>query len=176
MWLFYFEAVGLVADANRYSLWMIPLWIPLALIILWDIKNSSSFRKILPIFVGALILLLINIWLSREEGGVYAENTLYSRVWTENTVIVQFIALTVLLSLLLLRKDLLKVRLIIGKKLSVIKIINFRNIVFCLATIMILLNGTYFSSQFMQTSRLYKSHGFTTINDALNNLVENGTQ
>jgi len=171
--LSYFEALSSASlgDASRYSLWMIPLWIPLALTVLRDIKDSSSFRKLLPIFIATLILLWMNIWLSREKGGVYIGYALSSRLWTADVIVIQLIALTVILGLLFLKEDLPKVRLVIGRRLSAIKAANLKNIVFCFLIILILLNGAYFSFQFMEKSRLYKDHGFNTINVALNDLA-----
>ena len=53
-----------------------------------------------------------------------------------------------------------------------IKKVNIKNAIFCLLTIVILLNAVYFSSQFMAKSQRYENHGFTTINDALDNLTD----
>lgn len=175
--LFYFEALSSKSlnDASRFSLWMIPLWIPLALTVLRDIMDSSSLRKLLPIFITALILLLVNIWLSMEKGGVYVGYVPRSRLWTANAIAVQLMSLEVIIGLLFLREDLLKVGLAIGRKLSVVKRIDLRNAVFCLMIILILLNGAYFSSQFTEKSLLYEDHGFAKINDALNSFEGDGS-
>jgi hypothetical protein len=177
VWLFYIEAVSSfnLSDASRYSLWMIPLWIPLSLIVLRDIKDNPSFRKLLMLFMGALILLWVNIWLSRERGGVYVGYGLPSRLWTADIVITQLILLMPILSLLFLKKDLLKLRLTIGKKLSVVKPVNLKNAALYLVIVLILLNEAYFSSQFIEKSQLYENHGFNIISDALNGLENNGS-
>jgi len=174
--LFYFEALSStsVSDASRLSLWMIPLWTPLALTVLQDIKDNSSFRKLLPIFITALILLLVNIWLSWEKGGVYVGYALPWRLWTADVIIVQLMSFTVILSFLLLRADLLRARLAIGKRLYVVKKVNLKNAVFCLAIVLILMNGAYFSSQFMDKSVLYEDQGFTSINNVLDDLAIDG--
>jgi len=175
--LFYFDTLSSVnlGDVSRYALCMVPLCIPLALMTLQDIKDSSSFRKLLPVFITALILLWTNIWLSKEKGGVYVGYGLPSRLWTADAIMIQLISLTVILSLPFLREDLPKVRLSISRKLSAIKTVNLKNVVFCFVVILILLNGVYFSAQFMEKSRLYEDHGFNTTNDALNDLANDGS-
>jgi len=180
LWLFYFKAVSSVSltSTSRYSLWMIPLWMPLAVIVLQDIiKDSSPLRSLLPVSIAAL-LLCINIWLSRERGGVFVGYGLPSRLRTVDTIVVQLIALTMIIGLLFLKEGLLKVRLNIGGKLSVVKTANLKNAVFCLAIILILLNGVYFSYQFIDKSRLYEDPGrarslsFITMNNALEGLSD----
>jgi len=179
--LFYFQALSSfsLSDVSRLSLWTIPLWVPLALTVLQDINGSSSFRHFLPLFIGALVLLWVNIWLSREKGGVYVGYGLSSRLWTADAIMIQLIALIMILSLLFLKEDLLKarlaIRLAIGRRLPVIKSVNLRNTVFFLVVILILLNEVYFSCQFVEKSRLYEDHGLATINDALNDLANNGS-
>ena len=177
VWLFYLEAVSSfgLSETSRYSLWMIPLWIPLSLIILQDIKNNPSFRELLTLFMGALILLWVNIWLSRERGGVYIGYGLPSRLWTVDAIMAQLILLMPILSLLFIKKDLLKLRLTIGRKLSVVKSVNLKNIAFYLVIVLILLNEAYFSSRFIEKSRCYEDHGFAIINDALNSFENNGS-
>jgi hypothetical protein len=175
--LFYFDALSSasLSDASRYSLWMIPLWIPLALMTLQDKKDGSSFRKFFPVLIVALILLWMNIWLSRETGGVYVGYGLPSGIWTADAITIQLISMMAILGLVFLRKDLAKAKLAIGRKLSFVKKVNLKNTVFCLLIILILLNEAYFSSQFMAQSQLYENHGLTTINDVLDNLTDKGS-
>jgi hypothetical protein len=177
LWLFYFEAVSSfsLSDASRYALWMMPLWMPLSLMVLQDIRDDSSYRKLLPIFIGALILLYINIWLSKEGGGVYIGYGLPSRLWTADAIIIQLIVLILIMSLFFLKKDVLKLKLAINKKLLAVKTVNLKNAGFCLIMIVILLNEIYFSFQFIEKSSLYKDHGFTKINDSLSNFTINGS-
>ena len=171
--LFYFDAVSSanLNDASRYSLWMIPLWISLALTVLQDIIDSSSFTKLLIIFFVALIFLWVNIYLSIAEGGVYVGYFPPSRIWTTNAIMIQLMSMTVIVSLLFLRGSLSKVRLAIGRKLTALNMANMKNAMFSLLIILILLNAVYFSSQSMEKSQLYEDHGLTTINDALGNFT-----
>ena len=176
--IFYFDAVASASldDATRYSLWMIPLWVPLALMALQDIIDSSSFRELFPVLITALIFFLVNIWLSIEKGGVYVGYLLNSpRIWTAKALMIQLTSMIAILSLLFVRRDLLKVRFVISGKLSAVKVVNMKSIVFSLLIILILLNGVYLSSQFMEKSWLYENHGITTINDALGNLTNTGS-
>ena len=174
--LFYFDAVSSASlnDTPRYSLWMIPLWIPLALIALQDIIHSSSFKKLFPVLIAALILLWVNIWLSGKNGGVYIGYDSLSRVWTVDAITVQLLSMVAALSLLFLKKDLPKVRIVFSRKLSMIKTVNTKNVVFCLMIVLILLSEAYFTPQFMEKSQLYQNHGFVTINDTLDNLTNTG--
>jgi len=174
LWLFYMDTVRShsLSDASRYSLWMIPLWIPLSLIVLRDIRDNPSFSKFLMVFIGALILLWINLWLSREKGGVYVGYYLPSRLWTVDAFMTQLILLLPILSLLFLEKDLLILRLITYRKLSAEKV-NLKNVALLLVITLILLNEVYFSSQFIEKSKLYENHGFNMISDVLNSLENN---
>jgi hypothetical protein len=171
--LFYFEALSIMNldDVSRYSLWIIPLWIPLALMILQDIKDSSSFRKLLPVSIAALILLWVNIWLSREKGGVYV-GYLQPRLWTTDVIIIQLISLTLMLGLLSVREDWIKIVFVNGKKLFEVKIINPRKAMFLLIIILTLLNGVYFSSKFIEKSYLYQDHGLSTLSSTLDDLTD----
>ena len=171
--LFYFEALSITSldDVSRYSLWIIPLWIPLALMILQDIKDSSSFRKLIPVSIAALILLWVNIWLSREKGGVYV-GYLQPRLWTTDVIIIQLISLTLMLGLLSVREDWIEIVFVNGKKLFEVKIINPRKAMFLLIIILTLLNGVYFSSLFTEKSLLYQDHGLTTLSSTLDDLTD----
>jgi len=138
-------------------------------------KDSSSFRKLLLIFTTALVLLWVNIWLSRERGGVYVGYFPLSKLWTADVIMIQVISLTVILSFMRPKVDLLKARLTMIKKLSVVKKVDSKNAVFCFVLVLVMLNGAYFSSRFMEKTWAYEDHGLTTINDALNSFESDGS-
>lgn len=174
--LFYFQAINAfsLSDASRYSLWMVPLWVPLALMTLQDIYNSSSFRRLFPVIVTALVLLWSNIWLSREDGGVLIGYGLPSLVTTD-VLLAQFMGMIVLISMLFFREDLSKYGSAIGKKLSAPKTLSLKKTVFCFLIILMSLNIVHFAPQFVEKSTLYQDHGFAAISDALGNSVYNGS-
>jgi hypothetical protein len=177
LWLFFFEAVSSfnLSDASRYSLWMIPLWIPLALFVLQKfINNNFPLRKFFPVSIAALIILWVNIWLSEEKGGVFIGYGL-PRLWTLDEIVIQLILLTTILSLLLLSKDSMRIKLTIHKKLFIEKTLKLRRTVFSLVIILILLNGVYFSFQFVESSERFENHGLIPINNALDNISSNNS-
>ena len=171
--LFYFEALRStnLDDVSRYSLWMVPLWIPLAFMILKDIKDNSSYRKLVPVSIAALILLWVNVWLSKEKGGVYV-GYLLPRLWTSDAIIIQLISLTLIFGLLFVSEDSIKIRLALSKQLSIVKTINPRNAMFSLIIILTLLNGIYFSAQFIEKSYLYQDRGLITLSSTLDDLTD----
>lgn len=174
--LFYFQAISQfgLSDANRYSLWMTPLWIPLALMTLQEIYNNSSFKRLLPVIVTALVLLWSNIWLFRKYGGVYVGYGLPSLV-TADALLAQFMGMIVLISLLFFKEDLSEFGSAIGKKLSALKAVNLKKTVFCFLIVLMFANSVYFAPQFVEKSSLYANHGFATIGDALGNFANNGS-
>jgi hypothetical protein len=173
VYLFYFYALtnSNLDDVGRYSLWIIPLWIPLAFIILQDIKENSSYRKLVPVSIAALILLWANIWLSKDEGGVYVEYIL-PRLWTSDAIIIQLISLALIFGLLLASEYSIKIILDLNKQFSIVKTINPRNAMFSLMIILTLINGIYFSSQFIEKSYLYQDHGLSTLSSTLDDLTD----
>jgi len=164
-----------LSDASRWSLWMTPLWIPISVIILKDITEKPSFKKILPIFMSALILLWINIWLSRETGGVYVGYGLSSRSWTADTLIIQLILLIAILSLPFLKNDLPTLRFYVAKRFSAVKAINLKRVILGGLIILMLVNGLWYSTKFLEKSSLYEDHGFLAINDAFDSYAGDGT-
>jgi len=171
--VFYLNAVawGGIDEATRYSIWMIPLWIPLALMALQEMIDNSSFRGLFSVLIAGFIFLLINIWLSIEEGGVSVGYALSFRIWTAEAMMIELISMIVILSLLFVRTDMLEVRFVTSTKLSVLKVIKRKDILFSVLIISILLNGVYFGSQFMEKSWVYENHGLNTINDTLDKLT-----
>jgi len=172
--LFYFEALRSTSldDVSRYALWMVPLWIPLALMILQDIKENLSYRKLIPVSIAALILLWVNVWLSKEKGDVYVGYFL-PRLWTSDVMIIQLISLTFILGLIFISENLVEITLEIGNKLYAVKTIIPKNAVFSLIIILTLLNGLYFGSQFTAKSYLYQDHGLATLSSTLDGITDN---
>jgi len=171
--LFYFHAVSSVnlSDASRYSLWMIPLWIPLALMTLKDITDCSSFRKFFPVLLASLLLLGINIYISRETGGVYVGYPLNYRIMTIDAIMVQLISMIVIIGLVFLRNELSAVRSALSRKLPLVNVATLRNTMFCLLIVVMLLSEIYFTTLFVSQSQLCESHSFTAIDEVISNFT-----
>ena len=171
--LFYLDAVSSASlnDASRYSLWMIPLWIPLGFMVLKDMIETPSFRTFLPVIIAASSLFWINTWLSAEKGGVEVGYSLSSRILTADVMTIQLVATAALLSLLFLRKNLVKAGSLVRAKLSLPKTANMKNLILASLVVLMLLSEFYFNSQFLEKSQLYANHGFTAINNASDNFT-----
>jgi len=168
LYMFYFQSFRYyLVDIARYSLWMLPLWISLTMETLKEIEGSSFFAKILPLLVGALVLLWVNIWVTREEGGVFVGYNLPSRLQTVDVIIIQLILLITAFGLLTSREH-LQIRSIVKDRVLALKIANLKRIGFCLLVVIILASEVYFSLQYFGNTQLRQDHGFAAINGALN--------
>jgi len=172
---FHFQSLpAFLRDISRYSLWMVPLWMPLAMMILKEIKESSRFSRLLPILCGALILLWINTWLSREKDGVFIGYNFPYRSWTVDVIMIELISLTITLCLLISRKY-LWVRFAIKDDIVASRKIDVKKMAFCLSTVIMLINGVYFNWQFAENSRLHEDLGLSTISDSLSENKDEGS-
>ena len=179
LWSFYFWSLSStsLSDASRYSLWIIPLCIPLALNVLQKIvSNSQSFRKLLLVLILALLLWATNVWLSKEKGGVFVGYGLPSRLWTADAIMSHLIIFVAIVGLIIFvaivnsiffGEKFVKFRLTISKKLWTL---NFKAILLSLLVILLLLNEVYFASQFLQNSTLYEDHSLIEQARVLENL------
>lgn len=168
--LFYLDALGstYISDIGRLSLWIIPLSIPLAMFILLDILKNPSRRNLLPVFLGGLLLLVINLGLTIiTVGGVWVGFGFEFRLWTILAVSLQFTALTVILysHSLIQRKNYTRIRFRLVK--FVAKEASSQRIVAGLLIALVMVNGVYYSSVFMRYSMLFEDHGFTTLSSTL---------
>lgn len=173
-YIFFFQAVSLfsLVDISRYSLWMIVIWIPLSLTQVHQIIENGCFRKIFAVFLATLILLGINLYMTGEKGGVY---TNYRRSCTADIIILQVVFLAVTSSLVILKRAHVRFSLSLGRKLSVVKRVSLKEIVFYLLITVTLLNGFYFTIEFMNTDPYYKDHGFIEIRNTLDNATGDGS-
>jgi len=174
LYLFYFNAVVLynLNDASRYSLWMIPIWISLTLIIFKEIFEEKTLLKTqFFIIVGAIFFLFINLWLSKIKNGIYIGYSMSSRLWTMSEIIAQLILLIFIFLFLQIMSY--KKRSAVDGQTGRIININFKQIMYYLVIILILLNEAYFFTIFVEKSLLYKDHGFNIINNALSEFRDN---
>jgi hypothetical protein len=172
-YIFFFQAVSLfsLVDISRYSIWMVVIWIPLSLTQIRQIIENGSFRKIFAVFLATLILLGINLYMTGEKGGVYAN----CRRWcTADIIVLQVVFLALISSLAILKRAHVRFSLSLGKKLSVVKRVSLKKIAFFLLITVTLLNGFYFTIEFMNADPYYKDHGFVEVRNALDNATGNG--
>ncbi|MEM2303944.1 MAG: hypothetical protein QXK51_01195 [Candidatus Methanomethylicia archaeon] len=171
--LFYPEAVRqqLLDDVSRYGLFMIPLWIPLTLTVLRRVKEMFTIQFPLQILTTSLLLLWINIWISKRMGGVSIGYRIPSRMWTVDLVLIQLIFIVVV-TLLFQRNIFLNLKLTIARKTFlkpiILKLGVMRNITLIFLIILMVLNGIYFGITFIGESARYDDHGFITLIDVLN--------
>ncbi len=168
--LFYFNALGssYISDVGRLSLWIVPLMIPLTLLIMSNIINNPLERNLLPVFLGALLLFLINLFLTIVTiGGVWIDFGFEFRLWTIIVTTLQLAALTTLLASLVhtKRKNYTSFRISLGKS---VKWHTSPKKFFSIAmVILILVNGIYYHSVYIRYSTLYEDYGFITMSSAL---------
>ncbi len=178
--LFYFHALAstYLSDINRLLLWVTPLSIPLALLILDNIVKEPSLRNLLPVFLGGLLLFLVNLLLTIiTVGGVWIGFGFPFRLWTILVTTLQLAALSAILTSLALfkRKNCTKVNISIGKLVT--KQTNPKKICTIALISLILVNGVYYHSVYLRYSMLYEDYGFIAMNSALvehtdsNNLI-----
>lgn len=168
LYMFYFQSFRYyLVDIARYSLWMLPLWISLTMETLREIEGSSFSAKLLPLLVGALLLLWVNIWVTREKGGVFVGYNLPSRLLTVDVIVIQLMLLITAFGLLTSGEH-LPIRSLVKNRVLALKMVNVKRIGFCLLVVIMLANEVYFSLQYFENAQLRQNHGFTTINDALN--------
>lgn len=167
-WLFFFGALSssTLNDINRYSLWMIPIWIPLSIIILKSIVYSHhTFKKSFLVVITALIIIYLNILISNLNGGIVLGYGV-PRLFNTTHLIVQLLFFVGIL-FVLLKENVNRLKLSIGKKTRLVCVLNLKKMVFTLILILILLNGLFYSSYFITNSSRYNDTGLAEVNNQL---------
>lgn len=175
MALYYLDALGTLipSDVGRLSLWIVPIMIPLAVLVLRSITASPSFRNAFPALLASLLFLLLNVALTGLYGnGVGIGYALGSNLLTTSLVAAQLASLAIIVIFLLLaqRRNLSKVRIQWYRPFFA-RTVDIKKAVFCSFSIMILLNASYFAAAFVQGSLLYRDHGSAAASDALDGFV-----
>ncbi len=171
-YLYYFDALSLIGsnDINRYSLWMIPLWVPLSFAILEDFKEIPRAISCLQVFIGMCILLLLNVILTIEEGLIVVGYSL-PRIWTTGIILTQLLSFSLIL-VLFFPQFAPRVQRFLSRLPTISKTLDIRTIALALVLIVLFLNSVFFNSLFVSNSIRYSDHGFAEINDAVINHMD----
>jgi len=170
---FYFEALisMVIADVIRYSLWLIPLSIPLCLFTFYKVINSKSRFPFVVIFALALLLLFTNLWLNANAGGVYVSYGLSNRLSDSSLLIGTFSVFTFLLCAFLLIRRFSRNRTIFsfGQRKSFVKK------VFVCALVIMVASEIYVSVEVSSQSKLFDDQNLLQVEATLNNIY-NGNE
>lgn len=177
MLLYYVETVrfSTVIDVTRYSLALAPLAIPLAYMILEEIKSKPTLERVFPVFFAALILLWANIWLTTQEGGVYVGWGVFHRVVSIDVIMLELSLLALILALPFLAKRFPISKFNLRIISSALRFPRTENAIYCLIVVLILLNGAYFSEITIGMSPLYGNGDFSSMANTMESLSGNGT-
>jgi hypothetical protein len=158
---FYFTSFAnvIIDDLCRYSLWMIPLWYAITLLIINQINEEKLVTKVrTPLFLSMIGIILINSYISKINNGVYVSYGFPTEIWTIGYLLTQFIFLLVILNSSVLE--------VISSKLGYIfKNNHFLNAdlknIFSLSLLgMFIINSIYFSSYTIGNSLIFENYGF----------------
>ena len=171
----YFETLVVIRsvyifDIFRYSLWMVPLCIPLAFVTLHGLAGSrplglNKVKPIVPVVIAAGVLMWMNIALTMESGrGVYVGFG-YWRWMTTDGMVIQLLCLVPLLVALASAGT-------IQRRLRAVKVAD---VALGLIIVVLLLNAASFSAQSVGKNWQYEDRSFTAISDKLNSYVQDGS-
>ncbi len=172
-YLYYFDSLSLIvpSDINRYSLWMIPLWIPLTFMVLQDFKDSPRMWNLLLIITGMFILLHLNTILVYEQGGILVGYALQYRLWTTGVLIIQLLSFTLILSLLFFQTIPINTQSIVRFQ-KIVKIVDIKTAALTLMLLILVLNSAFFNAISLRNTSLYHDHGFAEINEVITDSLD----
>gem|GEM_PF-3629253 len=151
-------AFSSVAEFPRYSLWLIPLWIPFALLILHDLKEHPSIWKFVPVVAAMYLVMSANSYLSNTVG-LYLGYSSVAPSSTISILAIEFISSIFFLSLLLFagyRRNSTR---------STLRRSQLMKIGTAIILLLILANSAFFTSNFIANSPWYQQHGFSSISE-----------
>lgn len=158
-------------DVTRYSLWLTPLWISLTLTLIYEIVESKSTRELFVIQIMMLIIIWINLQITKEKGGVYVGYGLSSRLWTIDFLLIQIASIALVFGLAIAEKESFKFRLFPSRRGFIDKIIVSKQIWILLLVILVVASNVYFARQFTNSNNLYRDYRFVETNSALNEIT-----
>jgi len=163
--LFYVVSLPMVVltDVSRYSLWVIPIMIPISLLILKAVIDHPSPARIISILTIALLLLSLNLWMSATPQGIQiVSGQPPLRTWDVLTI--ELISFIVIIGLYYGRNYM---RINWASKLQLDKHITPANLILTSIITISLISNTYFVPQFVNTSSLYKDPGLIELTASL---------
>lgn len=172
IFLFYLISIRIasITDVNRYSLYIIPLSIPIMLLILKTITDRPSYRYIMSIFVVALILLWFNLWMSKTPKGFLI---LYgSPIQSWDVFIIEIISFTLIIGLFY---DKPYTYLDSFGKVLFERFLKRINLTLCLILTVTVVANLYFVPQFVGGSALYKDPGLAELASGIERYYKQGS-
>jgi hypothetical protein len=156
---FFLEALvySSLSEVSRYSLWMIPLWVPLALIVMQDLKDNPSIWKLVPIAFAMILIVETNVYLVKHVAYFSIGYNLVSVSSTTTEVELQVLLALSFLIVLALGKRMA------GRCAPCLKRTRLLEIGALALCLLILCNATYFTSYFADNSPWYESHGYNSV-------------
>lgn len=173
---FYFQSLSFsqnFTDVSRFSLWMIPLWIPLAVTIVYQLAKEKSANSFLLIVATMILIQWINLYVSQTNGGVYVGYIPLGRTWTFSSLFVEIICLTILLGLVTIKSDFVTLSVKLSNRF--VKKVNVNKIMFFFLASVIILSSIYYDFYFTQNNYLYRDHGLIETSDELAKFASNSS-
>jgi hypothetical protein len=173
--VFYLQSLGssYFSDIARYSLWMTPLWIALALTLIYEIVKTKSIKKLFAMQLMMLVIIWINLQITKENGGVYVGYGLTSRLWTIDSIVLEVAAITLIFGLLMAGRDFFTLKLFGGKLKPIAKSFDLKKICLMLLILLMAASNIYFVTQFISNNSRYTDQKLAETSNTLDELTNN---
>ncbi|MEM5777303.1 MAG: LamG domain-containing protein [Candidatus Aenigmatarchaeota archaeon] len=156
-----------LSDVSRLSLWMVPLWIVLTIMILEEFRQGLLRHMLVSFMVCDLLIIWINSYLSNSLGGVYVGYGFSYRIFSLDYLIITSILFIIFLGTFLLSNSLLKIKFNVFNRIKKTKIFNVKKILFWAIIILIFLNCIYYDQHFIKNSNRYDDYDFVNLSNFL---------
>lgn len=177
LFLYYFLSIGIgIWDISRFNSWIIAIWIPFSIIIIFDFFNNRLKKYTFTlIFINSILILIIYFWLINAKEGVYIGYNLNKRIYTNIYLLTQFLTSIIFLIYIiyaiiveLKRKNVFMGAFKTSLKLKNKKYFSIFIVFFFIFVSLIYLNINFFiNSKFLKENENMKTCDF--LNDNFNN-------